>query len=59
MENLFNNVAIQMTETDIGGEAGEQLNITEARQGLKNVLKVMRKNLSVEQILTLVLDYGK
>ena len=34
MGNLFDEVAVWMTKTDKGGEAGKQLNIAEARQGL-------------------------
>jgi hypothetical protein len=40
---LFDQVAMAITEKDLGGKAKRQLDITEARQALKNALLVLKK----------------
>jgi len=57
MGDTFELVAMQMTKSDVGGKAGRQLDITEARQGLTNALKVMANQLTLKEVAILLLDY--
>ena len=41
--SLFDDVALKITEIDTGGKAGRQLDITEASQALRVVLKVLKQ----------------
>ena len=38
---MFDSIANQMTKQDEGGEAGRELDITEARQALKNLAIIL------------------
>jgi hypothetical protein len=52
---LFELAAIEMTRVDAGGDAGEQLSIAEARQGLSCALKVMADYLTMGQVADLII----
>ena len=55
--SMFERVSWEITKTDEGGKAGRQLDITEARQALSNVLPIIKK-LSMADFLELMATGG-
>lgn len=56
---MFDSIANQMTKQDEGGEAGRELDITEARQALKNLAVILANRYTLAEVAAFLAGYVK
>ena len=57
--DTFEAVAIEITKIDKGGEAGEQLNIAEARQSLSTMIKLAAQSPLLVRLAKLIVKQAE